>query len=156
MSIRKSGLLALVFWLCVGIGIAFADVYIPPAKDRAVTDVPSVSANAYPTATASVNPSQALSIDETDLAISPGGGGSQFYTGPCVVPKTGGFLKRGFGIILLRADQAVEVDQVCVAHLREMERIAADQEQQRIELERQRLVNERLMLEVRLGELAQK
>lgn len=121
---------------------AFADSKITPT----FPSIPAASADA--TSTASATADSVQSADSTYLAVSPGGASSQFYTGPCVVPKRGGFLKRGIGILFVRADQPVEIDMACVEHLRAMDLLAADQEQQRIDLERERVQLERDRLRV--------
>jgi len=96
-------------------------------------------------------PEQSVSVSERSIGIGLGAG-SAHYTGSCVVPKKGrngrtGFLERGFTVPLLRLDPAVEVDEVCVGHQREMERLALEIEMQRLELERERLRIEAIRLE---------
>lgn len=150
-----------VFMLVVGLWGGSADATSPTKDPEKQTPAPTAgsasaaSANANATQGQSQNttlaPEQSVSVSETSIGIGLGAG-SAHYTGGCVVPKKGrngrtGFLERGFTVPLLRLDPAVEVDEVCVSHQREMERLALEIERERIELERERLQLERIRLE---------
>jgi hypothetical protein len=122
-----------------------------PSSDS--TSAASASANATQgqSQNTTLAPTQSVSVSERSLGIGLGAG-SAHYTGDCVVPKKGrngrtGFLERGFTLPLLRLDPAVEVDEACVIHKREMDLAAMEIERARLELERELAQLERIRLE---------
>jgi hypothetical protein len=139
-------LFILLSWAAIFIGAAQATnpPAVPNASAEASAESDSVSASES-VSTSSV----AVSDDDSRLSLVLGAGGSdvQNYTAPCVAPKRGGFLKRGFSILgIVRVGQAVEVADSCAIeaymqaeHLRALDLARLELERERVELERLRV-----------------
>ena len=77
-------------------------------------------------------------VDAPRVSVSLGGGRSDFiqYTARCVAPAEGGFLKRGFNLLLIQVGPKVEIDADCVEHTEAIEREYAAAETARAAAER--------------------